>query len=181
VGLAMLVVLQALGPPERVAFVLHDMFDVPFDDIADIVGRSADATRQLASRARRRVQGTPSLPEVDFKRQQQVAEAYLAAARAGDFDGLLALLDPDVVLHAPQSVGGNKRGAHEIATVAARYRARFARVALVDGVPALVVAPRGRLGLVIRFTLSTIGKVSSIDIINDRQQLARMEVAVLSD
>lgn len=178
VGLAMLVVLQALGPPERVAFVLHDLFNVPFDDIAEIVGRSAEATRQLASRARRRVQGTPAVPEVDFKRRRQVAEAYLAAARAGDFDRLLAVLDPDVELRAPSALGGVKRGAHTIAAGAVKVRAKFAQVAVVDGVPALIVAPRGRLGLVIRFTLKG-DKIAGIDVINDREQISRMEVALL--
>jgi RNA polymerase sigma factor (sigma-70 family) len=178
VGLAMLVVLQALGPPERVAFVLHDLFDVPFDDIAEIVGRSSEATRQLASRARRRVQGAPASPEVDFRLQRKVAEAYLAAARAGDFDGLLAVLDPDVVRRAPVALGGTTRGAAEIARAAAGYRARFAQLALVDGVPALVVAPRGRLGLVIRFTLKG-DKIAEMDIVNDREQLAKMEVALI--
>jgi RNA polymerase sigma factor (sigma-70 family) len=180
VGLAMLVVLQALGPPERVAFVLHDLFDVPFNDIAEIVGRSSEATRQLASRARRRVQGTPAIPEVDFKRQRQAAEAYLAAARAGDFDQLLAVLDPDVVRRAPISLGGQARGAAKIAEAATRYRARFAQLAVVDGVPALVVAPRGRLGLVIRFTVNAAGKITEIEILNDREQLAKMEVALLA-
>ena len=178
VGLAMLVVLQALGPPERVAYVLHDLFDVPFDDIAAIVGRSSDATRQLASRARRRVHATPAIPEADFKLQRQAAEAYLAAARAGDFDGLLAVLDPNVEVRGPVGLGGGSRGARVIAEGAMKYRARFAQVAIVDGVPALVVAPRGRLGLVIRFTLNA-DKISVIEIINDREQLSKLEVAMV--
>jgi RNA polymerase sigma-70 factor (ECF subfamily) len=175
------VVLLALGPPERVAFVLHYMFDVPFDYIAECVGRSADATRQLASRARRRVRGEATVSDVDFKRQRQVAEAYLAAARAGEFDGLLKLLDPNVVLRAPEALGGTKRGARDIALGASKHRARFARVAMVDGAPALVVAPRGRLGLVIRFTLNDAGKVNAIDVINDREQLAKLQVAVVGE
>ncbi len=106
VGLALLVVLETLSPPERLAFVLHDMFAVPFDEIAPIVGRSPDAARQLASRGRRRVRGTPSMPDTDLERQREVVRAFLAAARGGDFDGLVALLDPDVVLRVDR--GGRR-------------------------------------------------------------------------
>src|SRR5437870_2237949 len=144
VGLALLVVLETLAPAERLAFVLHDLFGVPFDEIASIVGRSPAAARQLASRARRRVQGTPTVPDADLTRQREVVDAFLAASRGGDFESLLAVLDPDVVLQADRAavlVGATAevRGA---AAVAEQFsgRARAARPALVNGAAGAVWA-----------------------------------------
>jgi RNA polymerase sigma-70 factor (ECF subfamily) len=184
VGLALLVILETLAPAERLAFVLHDMFSVPFDEIAGIVGRSPTAARQLASRARRRVQGTPAVPEVDFSRQREVVEAYLAAARGGDFEGLLAVLDPDVVLRADRSavaMGASSeiRGARAVAEQAAKRRAQFARAALVNGAVGIVVAPRGRLLLVLSLTVER-GKISEIEIIGDPARLDQLDLAMLS-
>src|SRR3954452_4250179 len=155
VGLALFVVLESLDPAERLAFVLHDMFAVPFDEIAPMVGRTPAATRQLASRARRRVQGRPAVRPADLARQRAVVEAFLDASRHGDFDGLVAVLDPDVTLRADESVlppglPAHSRGAAGVAA-RARFsgRAPFAQPALVDGSVAIVVAPRGRLYLVL--------------------------------
>jgi RNA polymerase sigma-70 factor (ECF subfamily) len=159
VGLALLVVLETLTPAERLAFVLHDMFAVPFDEIALIVGRSPAAARQLASRARRRVQGS-TVPDADLSRQRAVVDAFLAAARSGDFDALLAVLDPDVVLRS-DSVGVTAgaamevRGAAAVARRAMVGRARAAQPALVNGAVGLIVAPRGRLLMVLHFTITT--------------------------
>ena len=149
VGLALLVVLDRLTPAERLAFVLHDMFAVPFEEIAPIVGRSAEATRQLASRARRRVRGGAAAPDPDLVRQREVVEAFLAALRGGDFEGLLAVLDPDLVVRADMAAGAATeiRGAAVWAKGAVAYghMARLMRPALVDGAIGLVMAPRGRL------------------------------------
>jgi RNA polymerase sigma factor (sigma-70 family) len=182
VGLALLVVLETLGPAERVAFVLHDMFDVPFEEIAPIVGRSPVAARQLASRARRRVQGAATAPDADRTRQREVVDAFLAASRGGDFDALLAVLDPDVVVradHAAVQVGASKkvRGA---AAVAATFsgRARAARPALVNGAAGLVWAPGGRPRVVFGFTI-TGGKIVEIDLIADPDRLRRLDLAIL--
>jgi RNA polymerase sigma-70 factor (ECF subfamily) len=184
VGLALLVILETLAPAERLAFVLHDMFSVPFEEIAGIVGRSPTAARQLASRARRRVQGTPAVPEVDFSRQREIVEAYLAAARRGDFEGLLAVLDPDVVLRADRSavaMGASSeiRGARTVAEQAAKRRAQFARAALVNGEVGIVVAPRGRLLLALRLTVER-GKISEMEIIGDPARLDQLDLAMLS-
>jgi len=185
VGLAMLVVLDTLGPAERLAFVLHDMFDLPFDDIAPIIGRSTVATRQLASRARRRVKGTDALPDPDLARQRRVVDAYLAAARSGSFEALVELLDPDVVLRADRGSGPMPeplliRGAQAVATgaLASAERARFAEPALVDGVPGLVMALRGQLVLVLAFTFSH-GAITAIDVIAERGRLEQLEIRVL--
>jgi len=185
VGLALLVVLETLPPAERLAFVLHDLFAVPFDEIAPIVGRSPAAARQLASRARRRVQGPTTVPEVDVARQREVVEAFLAAARGGDFDGLLALLDPDVVLHVdptvlPAGAPTEIRGAEAVAGQARTFssRARFAQAALVNGAVGAVVAPRGRLQLVQRFTVAD-GKIVELEVIIDPERLSQLELAVL--
>ena len=185
VGLALLVVLDTLAPAERVAFVLHDMFAVPFGDIAEITGRSPDSARQLASRARRRVRGgdVPS-QATHAERQRAVAEAFLAASRAGDFERLLAVLDPDVVLHADAAAaphGGPAvlLGATAVARGArlAAARSRHSAVAMVDGVPGIVYAPRGRLVLVLTFTYRD-DKISGIEIIADRSSLARLRIGV---
>jgi RNA polymerase sigma-70 factor (ECF subfamily) len=185
VGLALLVVLDTLAPAERVAFVLHDMFGVPFDEIAGITGRSPDAARQLASRARRRVRGGDS-PEstASLARRQAVAEAFLAASRAGDLQGLLAVLDPDVVLSAdeaavPPGAPSVLRGATAVArgARAAAVRSHDSAVALVGGTPGIVWAPRGRLTVVLAFTF-TADKISGIDIIADPARLAALKLAV---
>src|SRR5215203_3260795 len=191
VGLALLVVLETLAPPERLAFVLHDMFAVPFDEIAPIVGRSPDAARQLASRARRRVHGVGAregadlVPDVDLSRQRDVVDAFLAAARGGDFEALLAVLDPDVVLRAdsgavPAVASREVRGAAAVAKSAAKGRARAARPALVNGEVGVVVAPRGRLLMVLGFTISD-GKIVEIDAIGDPEQLSQLDLALLDD
>jgi RNA polymerase sigma-70 factor (ECF subfamily) len=185
VGLALLVVLDTLTPAERLAFVLHDMFDLPFDEIATIVDRSPAAARQLASRARRRVRGNVAPPARDLARQRRVVDAYLAATRHGDFESLLALLDPDVVLRADQAVGPTPapiviRGAHAVAkgALASSARAGFTQPALVDGTVGLVMAPRGRLFLVLGFTFDR-DVITEIDVIADPERLRRLDLAVL--
>ena len=187
VGLALLVVLDTLAPAERVAFVLHDTFGLPFGQIAAITGRSPAAARQLASRARRRIQGTPSVPRGGLARQRQVAEAFLAAARGGDLGALLAVLDPDVVLHAdaatvPSGGAATLRGAAAVArgARAASGRSQYSRVALVNGTPGIVMAPRGRLRVVLAFTM-TGDKISRIDVIADPARLETLDLAVLDD
>ena len=176
VGPALLVVLDTLSPAERVAFVLHDLFAVPFEEIAPLVGRSPAAARQLASRARRRVQGADPDPAADRARQRAVVEAFLAAAREGDFDALLALLDPDVVARADAS--RVVRGARAVAGQALSFagRARFASPALVDGVPGLVVAPRGRPRLVLAFTIRG-GRILELEVVADPGRLAGLDLA----
>ncbi len=158
VGLALLVVLDTLAPAERLAFVLHDMFAVPFDEIAPIVGRSPAAARQLASRASRRVQGAATVPEANLTRQREVVDAFLAASRGGDFDALLAVLDPDVVLRADHAAvrAGASRQVRGAAAVAETFsgRARFAQPALVNGAVGAVWAPRGRPRVVFGFTIT---------------------------
>ncbi len=185
VGLALLVVLETLAPAERLAFVLHDMFAVPFDEIAPIVGRSSTAARQLASRARRRVQGAATVPDADLTRQREVVDAFLAAARGGDFDALLEVLDPDFVLRAdraavPSSASTEIRGAAAVANRAAKGGARAAQPALVNGAVGVVVAPRGRLLMVLRFTI-TLGKIVEIDVVADPERLRQLDLAVLND
>jgi RNA polymerase sigma factor (sigma-70 family) len=185
VGLALLVVLDRLAPAERVAFVLHDMFGVPFGEIAGITGRSQDAARQLASRARRRVRGPdPAASGEDLARQHVVAGAFLAASRTGDLDALLAVLDPDVVLHADAAAappGGPRmlRGAAAVArgARASAGRSRQSGVALVNGQPGIVYAPRGRVTVVLAFTFAR-DKISGIDVIADVDRLAALELAV---
>ncbi|MET9553509.1 sigma-70 family RNA polymerase sigma factor [Streptomyces sp. NPDC006645] len=185
VGLALLVVLDTLAPAERLAFVLHDMFAVPFDEIAPMLERSPAAARQLASRARRRVKGASPVPEADLTRRRQVVEAFLAASRGGDFEALVALLDSDVILRADRAAGPTRepitlRGARNVAKGAsmAAERVRFTRSALLNGSPGLVMAPGGRLFLVLAFTIVD-GKVTEIDIIAEPERLDRVEVAVL--
>jgi RNA polymerase sigma factor (sigma-70 family) len=186
VGLAMLVVLDTLNPAERLAFVLHDMFAVPFDEIASVVGRSPAATRQLASRARRRVQATDAVPDADRTRQREVVDAFLAASRKGDFVALLALLDPDVVVRADASaapVGSREvRGAQAVARQALTYsqRAPHAQPALVNGAAGIVVAPHGRLLIAMVFGVAY-GKIVEIEVVADRDRLAELDLAILSD
>jgi RNA polymerase sigma-70 factor (ECF subfamily) len=183
IGLALLVVLDTLTPAERVAFVLHDMFAVPFDQIAPIVGRSPAAARQLPSRARRRVQAAGTVPEADHGRQRAVVDAFLAAARGGDLQALVALLDPDVVLRADLGVmaadaSREFRGAPAVAEQALAFsgRARFARPALVNGAAGLVVAPHGRLFAVLAFTI-TRGRIVELDVLADPERLRHLDLA----
>jgi RNA polymerase sigma factor (sigma-70 family) len=187
VGLALNVVLDTLAPAERLAFVLHDMFDLPFDEIAPMVGRSPDAARQLASRARRRVRGAAGrAPDPDMGRQREVVDAFFAAARRGDFDALVAVLDPDVVLrsdggkalpevsvvlHGPAAVVGHGLRIHDPAALL--------RPVLVNGAAGVVVILRGQLVAVAGFTVSR-GKVTEIDVLADPERLARFDLAGLA-
>lgn len=182
VGLAMLVVLETLGPAERVAFVLHDMFDLPFDDIAPIVGRTTDATRKLASRARQRVQGTPVSPEADRARQRRVIEAFLAASRDGDFEALLSILDPEVVFQADEAATrlgseAELRGPEAVA-IHFKGRARGAKPATLDGALGVLVESHGKMLLVLRVTLKG-DRIIGIDAVADAESLAGLEVNVL--
>jgi RNA polymerase sigma factor (sigma-70 family) len=187
VGLALLVVLETLSPAERLAFVLHDMFAVPFDEIAPMVGRSPTAARQLASRARRRVRGAAPAPDADIARQREVVDAFFAAARGGDFDALVAVLDPDVVL---RSDGGAERpgatavvhGARAVAERALMFArlSPFVKPALVNGVAGVVVAPRGEPFSVMAFTVAG-GKIVAIDGLADPTRLRELDLAVLDD
>jgi RNA polymerase sigma factor (sigma-70 family) len=185
VGLAMLVVLETLAPAERLAFVLHDMFAVPFDEIAPIVGRSPAAARQLASRARRRVQGAPA-PDADPVRQRAVLDAFLAAAREGDLDALVAVLDPDVVLRVDRGVvrpgaPAELRGAPDVARQLLAYAprlARFTRPALVNGAAGFVVTRDRRPLGVAGFTV--VGdRIAEIDLLVDPERLAALDLTVL--
>ena len=181
VGLAMLVVLETLSPAERLAFVLHDTFGVPFDEIAPIVDRSPEAARQLASRARRRVRGTAPEPDVDVARQREVVDAFLAASREGDFEALLAILDPDVVLRADgPDAARHLRGATAVLGQARRYAglARFARPALVNGAAGVVVAPGGRPFAVIGITVAR-GKIVEMDVFADPTRVRDLDLTVL--
>ncbi len=184
VGLALLVVLETLAPAERLAFVLHDMFAVPFDEIAPIVGRSPAAARQLASRARRRVQGAATVSNAGRGRQREVVDAFLAASREGDFDALLALLDPDVVLRADATVvrSGASAEVRGAAAVAGTFsgRARAAQPALVNGAVGLVWAPGGQPRVVFDFTIAG-GRIVKIDMLGDPERLNRLDLAILTD
>ena len=187
VGLALLVVLETLSPAERLAFVLHDMFSVPFEEIAPVVGRSPTAARQLASRARRRVQGEAHLPDADLATQRKVVDAFLAASRDGDFDTLLAVLDPDVVLRMDggavrAGLSREVRGARAVAeqTLTFSGLSPFVRPALVNGAAGVVVAPRGRLFSVMGFTIRG-GKIVEVDILADPARLSRLDVSVFDD
>ena len=184
VGIALLVVLQTLSPAERVAFVLHDMFDLPFEEIAAVIGRSAAATRQLASRARRRVQGQPETSDVDLTRKRSIAEAFLAASRNGDLAGLIAVLTPDAVfrpdataiqlgdvtpLHGAQAVAENFKG-----------RATSAKVALVDGEIGLVVFIQGQLRVVLALSFDG-DRISTVDAIADPDHLGDIGFSIFED
>ena len=184
VGLAMLVVLNRLSPAERIAFVLHDMFDVAFDDIAHMMERRPAAVRQLASRARVKVRGAGAQDRADLARRRQAVAAYLAATRTGDFEALLTLLDPEVELRADAAVTGAAKpltlqGALAVArsAVAAVPRARFTALALVDGSPALVMAPLGQLSLVIQFTFTGTA-ITVIDITADPDRLQMFDITL---
>jgi len=187
VGLALLVVLEALAPAERVAFVLHDMFAVPFEEIGPIVGRSPAAARQLASRARRRVQGAGTDPEADLTQQREIIDAFLAAMRGGDVEALVAVLDPEFVIRAdsaavPPGAPREVRGARNWAKQALAFSrgVRFAQPALVNGAVGVVVAPRGRLFRVLRVTITS-GKIVQIDVVADPERLRQLELAVLDE
>jgi RNA polymerase sigma-70 factor (ECF subfamily) len=184
VGLALLVVLDTLGPAERLAFVLHDMFGVPFDEIAGMVDRSPAAARQLASRARRRVQGAAPAPDADLAAQRRVVDAFFAAARDGDFEALVAVLHPDVVSRGDGGPGASAvtRGAREVAARALTYArlAPFVRPALVNGAAGAVVAPRGEPFSVMGFTVVG-GRIAEIDAITDPERLRALDLAVLDD
>jgi RNA polymerase sigma factor (sigma-70 family) len=184
IGPALLVVLDTLAPAERLAFVLHDMFAVPFDEIAAILGRSPDAAKMLASRARRRVQGAAAVPDTDLSRQRAVVDAFLAAARGGDFEALLAVLDPDVVVRADRAAvrAGASREVRGAAAVARTFsgRARFTRPALVNGAAGAVWAPGGRPRVVFGFTI-TGGKVVGIELLADPERLRELDLVVLDD
>jgi RNA polymerase sigma-70 factor (ECF subfamily) len=190
VGLALLVVLDTLAPAERLALVLHDTFAVPFDEIAPIVGRSPAATRQLASRARRRVRGVAPVPDADLARQRAVVDAFFAAARDGDFAALLAVLDPDVVVRAdagavPLGASRVVRGAAAVAEHALSGFSRIARLgiaqpALVNGAAGVVIAPGGRPSAVVGFTVRR-GKIVEIDMLVDPARLRRLDLKILDD
>jgi RNA polymerase sigma factor (sigma-70 family) len=184
IGPALLVVLDTLTPAERVAFVLHDTFAVPFDQVAAILGRSPAAAKMLASRARRRVRGAAAVSDTDPTRQRAVVEAFLAAARGGDFDGLLAVLDPEVVVRADGTAvrAGAAREVRGAAAAAGTFsgRARFARPALVDGVVGAVWAPGGRPRVVFGFTIRG-GRIVAIDLLADPERLRRLDLTVLGD
>ncbi|MEU8546607.1 RNA polymerase sigma factor SigJ [Streptomyces roseoverticillatus] len=185
VGLAMLVVLQSLAPAERLAFVLHDMFHVPFDDIAPLIEKTTAATRQLASRARRRVQGQAPAPDPDLARQRAAVDAFFAAARDGDFEALVSVLDPDVVL---RSDGGTARtglsvivqGARTVAAQATSWGklSPFARPALINGVAGVVVVPQKQPVSVMAFTVVD-GKIVAIEVLADPERLRRLDLSVL--
>jgi ketosteroid isomerase-like protein len=185
VGLALLVVLETLSPAERIAFVLHDIFAMPFDEIAPIVDRSPEAARQLASRARRRIQNENTVPDADLDTQREVVEAFLAAAREGDFDRLVAVLDPDVVLRAdlgPEGGSREVRGARAVAGQALFYSRMGLgmRPAIVNGVVGLVTLHDGEPYAVGGFTVRG-GKIVAMDILADPERLRGLDLAILDD
>jgi RNA polymerase sigma-70 factor (ECF subfamily) len=186
VGLALLVVLETLAPAERLAFVLHDMFGVPFDEIAPMVDRSPDAARQLASRARQRVRGAPE-PDADLERQREVVDSFLAAARDGDFDALVAVLDPDIVLRADTGAEGpglsqEVRGAEAVAKRALGYSRLdlVLRPALINGAAGMVAIRDGKPFAVMGCTVSE-GRIVEMDVLADPERLRELDLAVLDD
>ncbi|MQB42127.1 sigma-70 family RNA polymerase sigma factor [Rhizobium sp. ICMP 5592] len=183
VGLALLVVLEKLTPAERLAFVLHDMFDMPFDDIAPIVGRSTIATRQLASRARRRVQGVPPTAEADLARQRHLVDAFFTASRNGDMTALLTALDPDVVFRADAVAArmgalGEIRGSSAVAETF-RGRAQGARLAVINGAVGAVVILGGQLRIALRLTIADDGGITGINAMADPEELRKLEVLLI--
>jgi RNA polymerase sigma-70 factor (ECF subfamily) len=182
VGLAMLVVLDKLTPAERLAFVLHDMFAIPFDDIAPMVGRTPDAARQLASRARRRVQGSDPVPSPPLPRQRAIIDAFIAAARGGDFEALVAVLDPDVVLRADTGRGAPilVRGAHQVASGAVAYRQGTSRPVLVNGAVGIAAIVDGRPISVFEATFVD-GRIATIEITSDPERAADMDLTFLDN
>jgi len=189
VGLALLVVLDTLTPAERLAFVLHDMFAMSFGEVAAVLGRSTEATRQLASRARRRVRGAPSPDRsADLARQREVATAFLAAARGGDLAALVALLDADVTLTADAFVSPSGKpvllqGAERVASgaIASSGRAGHSQLALVDGAVGIVFAPIGRLQVVLAMTVSAARRITAIEVMADPERLRQLRLALLPD
>jgi RNA polymerase sigma factor (sigma-70 family) len=185
VGLALLVILETLTPAERLAFVLHDMFALPFDEIAPIVERSPEATRQLASRARRRVRGVSPVPDADLAAQWEVVEAFLAAARDGDFDALIAVLDPDVVLRADGGLTGLSQHVEGAETVA-RQALMWSRVdltmrrALINGAAGMVTFLHGQPFSIAAVTVKN-GKIVELDFLADPERIARLDLGVLGD
>ncbi|MGN6794748.1 MAG: sigma-70 family RNA polymerase sigma factor [Streptosporangiaceae bacterium] len=188
VGLALLVVLDTLTPAERLAFVLHDLFAMPFIEVAAVLDRTPEATRQLASRARRRVRGGSSTDHdaADFARQREVASAFLAAARGGDLSALIALLDPEVTLRAdagasPSGRAVERQGVKLVAAgaVASASRAEHSRLALIDGIVGIVFAPAGHLQVVVKLTVGADGMITAMDIIADQDKLRGLQLAVL--
>jgi RNA polymerase sigma-70 factor, ECF subfamily len=188
VGLALLVVIETLAPAERVAFVLHDMFNLPFEDIANILKRSVAATRQLASRARRRVQGSP-MPDPDYERQREVVTAFMHASREGNFTALIATLDPATVLRADEAAIQNSRvrpgapelnaetiGADPVARVF-KGRAQAAQLATIDGGPGWVFAPGGQVRAVVEFVIEQ-GRIVEIDVIADRDAVETLQLTL---
>jgi RNA polymerase sigma-70 factor (ECF subfamily) len=185
VGLALLVVLGTLNPDERIAFVLHDIFAIPFVEIAPIVGRSEMAARQLASRARRRIQGTKASSGADLAVQRALVDSFLAAARTGDFESLLAVLDPNVVLRSGrtaenENASNEVRGAQAVAKQLMGGRAKAARPALVNGEVGVIVAPCGQLLLVLVLAFAQ-GKIVGVDVVSDPERVQQLDLAVLSE
>jgi RNA polymerase sigma-70 factor (ECF subfamily) len=185
VGYATLVVLDRLNPPERISFVLHDLFDVPFEEIARITGRTPEATRQLASRARRRVRGATTHDQRELAEQQVVVEKFLAALRLGDASKIVEVLDPEFAARAdavaaPRGLPTGMHGAEAWArqAIEAARGARLARVALVDGSIGLIVAPRGRLFRVLRFTFAN-GRIAAMEVVGDPESLRAIEIGAL--
>jgi RNA polymerase sigma factor (sigma-70 family) len=187
VGYATLVVLDRLNPAERIAFVLHDLFDIPFEEIARITGRTPEAARQLASRGRRRVRGVTKLPDHDSAQQRDLAEKFLAALRLGDPAKLMEVLDPafSVQADAVAAPRGVPTGIHDAESwakqaVQSARGARLARLAMVEGSVGLIVAPRGRLFRVLRFTYAN-GRIASLEVIGDPERLQAVEIAELTE
>ena len=185
VGLALLVVLDTLAPAERLALVLHDMFDVPFDEIASIVGRSPEAARQLASRARRKVRGAETAIDADRESHRRSVETCIMALRGRDFNALIAILDPELVVRAdtgPSGAAREVRGAEQWAKGAIAYAQAVgsAQLALVDGAVGLVLAPRGKLSRVLKFAIQD-GKVSQIEVITEQRRLKQLNLGILAD
>src|ERR687897_448287 len=186
VGLALLVVLETLSPPERLAFVLHDIFDLPFEEIAPIVDRSPEAARQLASRARRRVRAERTVPDADLETQWEVFDAFIAAAREGDFDRLVAVLDPDVVVRADFGPAGGwqeVRGAAAEAPQAGGYaqrRVAGTRPGLIHGAAGLVASLDGQPFSIAAVTVRN-GKIVELDFFNDRERLRLLDLTILND
>jgi len=186
IGAALLIVLDRLDPAERLAFVLHDMFAVSFDEIASILGRSSEASRQLASRARRRVQGSPTVPKASLVEQRQVVDAFLTALRTGDLEGLVAVLDPDVVVKLDETAGrpGTPREIHgprnwaKGAVAFSRNLEGAVEPMLVNGEVGLVWAPQGRVFRVLRLSIHD-GRIATVDIVADPSRLAEFEIAML--
>jgi RNA polymerase sigma-70 factor (ECF subfamily) len=182
IGIALFVVLETLSPPERLAFVLHDMFALPFDDIAPIVGCSTIAARQLASRARRKVRGATPIPDVDLKQQRKVVDAFFAAVRGGDFEALINVLDPDVVVRSDYGAVRETRGARVAAEGALMFShlARWVQPVLINGVAGIVSRlSNGRVFAVMCFTVKG-SKIAEIDVIRDTDRLSRLDLTALN-